>query len=83
LAKVDPLTVSHIAGVVHELMHPILQKEMACFAEYWKNPRTGQVEEDMGELAMNAWEEGLVKFITTSSRRKSWWRKAIKRSMTK
>lgn len=76
-ASVDPLTVSHIGGVVHELVHPILAKEMACFADYWKNPLTGLVEEDLGELAMNAWEEALLRYISTHKRRKEWWRKAI------
>lgn len=82
-ADVDRLTVSEIAGVVHELIHPLLEKEMACFAEYWRNPTTGQVEEDLGELAMNAWEEALLKFISSHRRRKAWWRAAIKDSLKK
>ena len=75
-ADVDPLTVSHIAGVVHELMHPILEKEMEVFVEYTKDGR-GEWRDDLGELAFNAWERALVNLITTSKRRKRWWRSAI------
>lgn len=75
--QIDPLVVSHIAGLVHELSHTILEREMAPFAEYWRNPATGRTEEDLGELAMNAWEDALLKFISTNKRRKEWWRKAI------
>lgn len=80
-ADVDPLTISHIAGVVHELIHPLLEKEMACFAEY-RRTKNG-VEEDLGELAMNAWEEALLKFISSHRRRKAWWRAAIQSKLTK
>ena len=76
-AEVDPLTVSHIAGVLHEITHPVLQKEMAPFADYRRDPNTGKWEEDLGELAMNAWEEALLKFISSHKRRKAWWRAAI------
>lgn len=81
-AKVDRLTISEIAGVVHELIHPLLEKEMAPFAEYRRNPKTGEWEEDLGELAMNAWEEALLKFISSHRRRKAWWRDAISSSRT-
>lgn len=82
-AEYDPLTISHIAGVVHELMHPTLQDEMACFAEYRRNARTGEWEEDLAEIAMNAWEEALLKFISSHRRRKEWWRKAINGKLPK
>lgn len=75
-AEIDPLTVSHIAGVVHELAHTVLYREMQCFAEYRRNAH-GEMEEDLGELAMNAWEEALLKHISSHKRRKEWWRKAI------
>ena len=82
-ADIDPLTVSHIGGILHEFVHPILEQEMACFAEYRRNTETGKWEEDLGELAMNAWEEALLKFISSHRRRKEWWRKAIQAKLQK
>ena len=82
-AEIDPLVISHISGVVHEVAHTILEKEMACFAEYWRNPATGKLEEDLGELAMNAWEDALLKFISSHRRRKAWWRQAINGKLPK
>lgn len=80
-AEIDPLTVSYIAGTIHEFIHPILQKEMACFADYRRV--RGAWEEDLGELAMNAWEEALLKFISSHRGRKEWWRKAIASKLPK
>jgi hypothetical protein len=82
-AKIDPLVISHIAGVVHEVSHIVLEKELACFAEYWKNPSTGRIEEDLGEIAMNAWEEALLKHISSHRGRRAWWRNAIRSKLTK
>lgn len=82
-AKVDPLVISHIAGVVHEVSHIVLEKELSCFAEYWKNPATGRIEEDLGEIAMNAWEEALLKHISSHKGRKAWWRRAIQSKLPK
>jgi hypothetical protein len=82
-AEIDPLTISYIAGVVHEFVHPILDAEMACFADYRRDATTGRWEEDLGELAMNAWEEALLKFISSHHRRKEWWRKAINGKLPK
>ena len=81
-AEIDPLTVSYIAGLLHELSHTVLEKELAQFAEYRRNAH-GEWEEDLGELAMNAWEEALLKFISSHKRRKEWWRKAISRKLAK
>lgn len=82
-AEVDTLTVSQIGGILHEFVHPILEQEIACFADYRRNAETGKWEEDLGELAMNAWEEALLKFISTHRRRKEWWRKAIQAKLPK
>lgn len=80
--EIDPLTISHIAGVLHELSHAVLENEMACFAEYRRNAH-GEWDEDLGELAMNAWEEALLKFISSHKRRKAWWREAIRSKIAK
>lgn len=75
-ADFDPLWLGQVSAVAHELMHIVLEPELAAFAEYGKKDK-----EDLGEIALNAWEKAIVERIQDSSRRTAWWRKAIARSM--
>jgi hypothetical protein len=72
-ADVDPLSTGHLAGVLHELMHIVLQDELKPFAEYGMGGKR-----EPAELALEAWEAALAREILSSPRRKSWWRKAIR-----
>ena len=67
-AEVDPLSVGHLAGTLHELMHPVLQDELESFSDA---PR------ELAEIALEAWESTLAERILANSRKKLWWRRAI------
>ena len=71
-ADVDRFSVSELAGVLHELMHPVLQDALAPFSE---EPR------EMAEIAVEAWELALAERILANSRKKLWWRRAIKQKL--
>jgi hypothetical protein len=73
---VDGFSVSMIHGVVHELLHVVLEEELRPFEEYGRDSR-GQVIREPAELAIGAWEEAIAKLILNSRRRRTWWRTAI------
>ena len=77
-AAIDPFAVGHLVGILHELMHIVLEKELAPFAEY--GPKRKQ---EPAEIALVAWELVLSKEIFGSPRRKAWWRKAINGKLPK
>lgn len=74
----DPFSVSHLAGVLHELLHIVLEQELEPFAEY--GPR---MKREPAEIAIDAWEAALVNEVLASPRRKAWWRAAIRGKLPK
>lgn len=74
--EIDGRSVSVIGGVVHELIHVVLDRELSAFEEYSKD-RKGTVIREPAELLVWSLEEAITKDILTSRRKKAWWTNAI------
>lgn len=75
---IDNFSVSQISGIIHELLHVVLETELAPFEEY--GPR---MKREPAELSIDAWELALVNEILASPKRRAWWRRAIKSKLPK
>lgn len=75
---IDNFQVSQISGVIHELLHVVLEEEMEPFEEYG-----AKMKREPAELSIDAWETALVNEILASPRRKAWWRRAIRGKLPK
>ena len=69
--RVDGNRIGVLVGVVHELLHYVLDADMQSFDD--------EVEEEI----IVALEKALIERITASKRRLAWWRKAISQKLPK
>ena len=74
-ARIDPFLAGGLRALIHELIHRVLDKELAPFRDY--NPKRKRDPQDAQEVMVEALEDAIFKRIKHNKGVVSWWRRAI------